>query len=157
MLTALRTLLRSVAKSLGVERAAYTALIDDVWAEVVGPEAGAHTRPVGLRGKVLLVDAEGLWAQDLSARRAELAAEINRALGGQVVGEIRVRQVARLVRSAGAPAPAASAAEELSAEEREMVERAAAEVSDPELREVARRAWLQQLAWRKRHVRPSGR
>lgn len=159
MLTSLRALLRGAARSLGVERAAYAALSEEMWPEIVGAEAAAHSRPAGLRGGVLLVEAEGgMWAQDLSAQRARFAAEINRRLGAQAVAEIRVRQVPQVPPRAGAPPESvAGPPPELSAEERAAVEQAVAEIADAELRDAARRAMLSQLAWRKRHVRASGR
>jgi hypothetical protein len=159
MLTSLRSLLRGAAKSLGVERAAFAALIAEMWPEIVGPEASAHSRPIGLRGSVLLAEAEtGLWAQELSARRGGFAAEINRRLGAPAVAEIRFKQVAgwRTPPAGDAPQPA-DAPTALTAEESASVERAAAEIADPEVREAAKKAMRSQIAWRKRHVRPPGR
>lgn len=93
MLTPLREILKAAAKSLGVQRAAYAALVEEVWPEVVGREAAAHTQTAGLRGGTLLVDAEpGPWAQELTAQRARFIEEINRRLGDPVISEIRVRQ-----------------------------------------------------------------
>ncbi|MDQ7842722.1 MAG: DUF721 domain-containing protein [Armatimonadota bacterium] len=160
MLTSLRSILRRAARTLGVERAAYAALIEEMWSEVVGPEAAAHSRPAGLRAGVLVAEAEGpMWTQDLSARRAGIAAELNRRLEGEVVREIRFRQVApRAVEEVPArPRPAAEAAEELSPDEIVAVERTAAEIADSEVREAVRKAMVSQLSWRKRHVPPSGR
>jgi hypothetical protein len=45
---------------------------------------------------------------------------------------------------------AAGDSEELSAEDRAMIEQAAAEIEDPELREITRRAMLSQARWRRR-------
>lgn len=159
MLTSLRMLLRDVAKSLGVERAAYAALIEEMWPEIVGADAAEHSRPAGLRGGVLLVEAEGgMWAQELSAQRAHFAAEINRRLGARAVGEIRVRQVVQAAtRPDALPDAPAEPPPDPSPEAVAAVEQAIAEVADPALRDAARRAWLRQLMWRKRHVRPPGR
>ena len=159
MLTSLRAILRGAAKSLGVERAANAALIEEMWTDVVGPAAAPHTRPVGLRGTVLLAEAEvGPWAQEISARRGRFVAEINRRLGGRVVTEMRVRQTARSFTAAatGGPPRTGDAAGEdaaggdvLSPAEMDAVEHAVAEISDPEIRESARRAMISQLKWRK--------
>lgn len=159
MLTSLRTLLRGVAKSLGVERAADAALIEEMWPEIVGADAAEHSHPAGLRGGVLVVEAVGgMWAQDLSAQRARFAAEINRRLGARAVREIRVRQVVSVAaRPAALPDGPAGPPPDPSPEEVAAVEQGVAEVADPALREAARRAWLRQLMWRKRHVRPPGR
>lgn len=93
MLTPLRSILKAAAKSLGVERAAHTAFIAEMWPEIVGPDAAAHTRTSGLRGGTLLVDTEpGLWVQELTAQRTRFIREINRRLGDAVVEDIRFRQ-----------------------------------------------------------------
>jgi len=158
MLTPLRNILRQAARMLGVERAAYAALIAEMWPEVVGREAAAHSRPVGLRAGVLLADAEGpMWAQDLSARRARIAAELNRRLAGAVVKEIRFRQVPPGPARAGAQTPPTVVEREPSPEDLAAAERASAQIADPEVREAARKAMVSQLVWRKRHVRPPGR
>lgn len=93
MLTPLRSILKTAAKSLGLERAANAAFVAELWPEVAGLEAAAHTRVRGLRGRTLLIDTEpGPWAQDLTARRAGYVREINRRVGEDVVEEIRFRQ-----------------------------------------------------------------
>ncbi|HEY3249378.1 MAG TPA: DUF721 domain-containing protein [bacterium] len=152
MLTHLRTILRTAAKSLGVERAAYAAMAEEFWPEVVGPEAAAATRVTGLRAGTLLVDAQpGMWAQELSVRRTQLAASLNQILGAPIVQDIRIRQRAFTPpRSTTAAVVAAGDSEELSAEDRAMIEQAAAEIEDPELREITRRAMLSQARWRRR-------
>lgn len=159
MLTSLRAILRGAARSLGVERAAYAALIEEMWPQIVGHEAAVHSRPAGLRGRVLLAEAEaGLWAQELSAQRARYAAEINRLLGVQAVTEIRFRQVVGWTPREISPRERTEVLEpDLSVDEIAAVELTAEEISDPEIREAARKAMLSQARWRKRHVRPSGR
>jgi len=95
MLTPLRSILKSAAKSLGLERAANAAFVAELWPEVAGLEAAAHTRVRGLRGRTLLIDTEpGPWAQDLTAQRARYVREINRRVGEDVdvVEEIRFQQ-----------------------------------------------------------------
>lgn len=151
-LTSLRTLLRSAASALGVERAAHEALIVEMWPQIAGAEAAGYSRPAGLRGTTLLVDVEpGLWIQELSARRGRFTEEINRRLGGGVVSDIRIRPRAGAAveappSAAGREGPDASA---LSVDELAMIDRAAAEIGDPELRETARRVMVSQMLWRK--------
>lgn len=154
MLTALRTILQTAAKSLGVERAAYTAMIDDVWEEVVGAQVAAHTVPSGLRGDLLWVDAEpGPWAQDFTLQRTKVATALNQRLGDVVIRDIRVRQrvgVAARRRRTPRPAPVTPGNLELSADEMAHIDRAVAEIPDQELRAAAKRAMLSQWRWRKR-------
>jgi len=110
-LTSLRTILRSAATALGVERAAHEALIVEMWSEIVGQEAGAHAHPVELRGTTLLVEVEpGLWVQELSARRGQFVEAINRRLEGRVVAEIRIRPGRRSLSAAFVMAPSRSRA-----------------------------------------------
>lgn len=164
MLTSLRAILRNAARTLGVERAANAALIAQMWAEVVGPSAAAHSRILGVRGTVVLAEAEaGPWAQDLSARRGGYIAEINRRLGSAVVTEIRFRQatlpipgtslaVTDAQRQAEGSAAWARTADESTPSRAELaaVDRAVEEIEDPDIREAARRAMVSQLKWRKR-------
>lgn len=126
MLTPLRAILRAAARSLGVERAAFSSLIEEMWPEIIGLEAADHARPAGLRGAVLLVDTEpGPWAQELIVQRAKFVDAINDRLGATVVQDIRFRQNAvpfpasapQTSRPAVVDEPARSA-DELSAVER---------------------------------------
>ncbi len=165
MLTSLRAILRSAARSLGVERAAHVALVTEMWGEVVGPAAAAHSRVLGMRGTVLLTEAAaGPWAQELSAQRGRYTREINRRLGREAVTEMRVRQATTVfplsqvegaasqhtaTTEGGRPAPQ-EAEWELSADELTAVEQVVAEIADPEIREGARRAMTSQLKWQKR-------
>src|SRR3989454_8326707 len=118
-LTSLRAILRSAATALGVERAAHEALIAEMWSEIAGQEAAAHAHPAELRGTTLLVEVEqGLWVQELSARRGQFVEAINRRLGGRIVAEIRIRPSRGAVEPGpGAAAPAEGGGPELSAQE----------------------------------------
>lgn len=151
--TALRAILRSAASALGLERAAHHALIAEMWAEVVGTEAAASSRPAELRGSTLIVDAEpGLWVQELSARRGRFVEEINRRLGTRVVGEIRIRPRARTPEDSRSAGTQSEAGEEvnLTPDELASIDRTVAEIADADLREAARRTMMNQLKWSKR-------
>lgn len=153
-LTSLRAILRSAAAAWGVERAAHEAMIVEMWADVAGAEAAAHSKPAGLRGTTLLVNTDpGLWVQELSARRGRFADEINRRLGARVVTDIRIRPQAHAI----SPPPAVSAGpvrmeDELSADEQEAIQRTVAEIADPVLRETARKVMADQMRWQKRQA-----
>lgn len=147
-------MLQAAARSLGIERAAHAALIEQMWPEVVGAAAARATRLVGLRGGTLLVETSaGVWAQELSARRALFVDEINRRLGGQIVSEIRFRQgVGPFGRLAAQDAGPVSAEPALTPSELAAVDQALTEIGDPQLREAARRAMVAQYKWRKKHT-----
>lgn len=151
-LTSLRTILRAAAAAWGVERAAHEAMIVEMWADVAGADAAAHSRPAGLRGTTLLVNTDaGLWVQELSARRGRFADEINRRLGARVVTDIRIRPQAVAVSPPTAvPGDTVRIEAALSAEEREAIDRTVAEIDDPALRETARKVMADQMRWRKR-------
>lgn len=153
-LTSLKSLLQAAAKSLGVERAAYTALIAQMWLEVVGAEAARESRVVGMRGGVVLVEtSSGLWVQELSARRATVMDQINQRLGAGVVQEIRVRQGEGPF--GGVPHPVEKAVAEgpgLTPGELAGIEQVLTEITDPGLREAARRAMVAQRQWRNRQA-----
>ncbi len=158
MLTALKTILAAAAKSLGVERAAYAAMIEEVWATVVGVEAAAATRPSGLRGDILWVDVEpGPEAQDFALQRMKVVAALNAHLGGAVIRDIRVRQQVGVARRVQAPRPAVAPQDTppLSPDELARIDRLAEEIPDGELRAAAKRAMVSQWRWRKR-TRRSG-
>lgn len=157
-LTALSAILRSAATALGVERAAHEALIAQMWPEIVGQEAAAHARPAELRGTTLLLEVDpGVWVQEVSARRGQFVDSINRRLGGRVVAEIRIRpgRGAVLEAQEGVPVTRRGGALELSAQELVAIDQAVAEISDPELREAARRAMHSEMTWRKRRTNSS--
>jgi predicted nucleic acid-binding Zn ribbon protein len=84
--------LLDAAAALGVERAAREVLVRQAWADVVGEEAAAHSRPVAIRGRTLLVEVdEAVWVQELTARRYGVVQELNRQMGAAVLEEMRVR------------------------------------------------------------------
>src|SRR5207247_1326643 len=113
------------------------ALCAERWPAIAGPETAAHAPPAQLRGTTLLLEVDpGLWVQEVSARRGQLAAAINHRLGGQVVAEIRIRP-ARGV-AVEAPRSAEEHREherlELSAQELAAIDQTVAEIADPEVR-----------------------
>jgi hypothetical protein len=172
MLTSLKAILRGAARSLGVERAANAALIEEMWGDIVGAAAAAHSRVASVRGTVVLADTEaGPWIQELSAQRARYVAEINRRLGGAVVTDIRFRPTSAHPALFGGADPrrdtggqttghpaAGEGGEELplTAEDAAAVERAVSEIGDPEIREGARRVMVSQLRWRRRRDTGAG-
>jgi hypothetical protein len=132
-------------------------MIVEMWADVAGAEAAAHSKPTGLRGTTLLVNTDpGLWVQELSARRGRFADEINRRLGARVVTDIRIRPQPDAI----SPPPAVSGdpvriRDELSPDEQGAIERTVAEIADPVLRETARKVMGDQMRWKKRQAAES--
>lgn len=82
------------------DRRAEEELVISYWPEVVGREIAVRTRPAALRRGTLLVemwDAE--WRKQVLPLRYRITAELNRALGGNVVSKIHLR----LTRAEGKP------------------------------------------------------
>jgi predicted nucleic acid-binding Zn ribbon protein len=61
------------------------------WAEVVGPAVAEHTEPVRLKGGMLVLRADSpAWATQVRYLSAELARQVNAALGAEVVTDVHV-------------------------------------------------------------------
>jgi hypothetical protein len=61
------------------------------WEEIAGPLLFRHVRPVALLGGVLWLEADSPpFAQEAQLRSAQLSEAVNRLLGAEVVGEVRL-------------------------------------------------------------------
>jgi predicted nucleic acid-binding Zn ribbon protein len=71
------------------------------WAQIVGPELAAHTRPDSLSGRELIVTADSTaWATQVRLLAAQLVRRLNAELGDGSVERVKVRGPAR---AAGPP------------------------------------------------------
>jgi predicted nucleic acid-binding Zn ribbon protein len=62
------------------------------WAQIVGPELAAHTRPDGFSGGELLVIADSTaWATQVRLLAGTLLTRLNAELGSTVVHRVKVR------------------------------------------------------------------
>lgn len=62
------------------------------WAEIVGPELAAHTRPDSLSGRELTVTADSTaWATQVRLLAAQLVRRLNAELGDGSVERVKVR------------------------------------------------------------------
>ncbi|HTW00097.1 MAG TPA: DciA family protein [Streptosporangiaceae bacterium] len=62
------------------------------WAEIVGPELAAHTRPDSLSGRELTVTADSTaWATQVRLLAAQLVRRLNAELGDGSVDRVKVR------------------------------------------------------------------
>ena len=86
------TLLPSVVARIGGEDRAAEQRVSLVWAEVVGPMLAKHTRPEGVRGKVLMVRvSSSSYAHELVLLRREIVDRLQRLLGVTLVEDLRSR------------------------------------------------------------------
>lgn len=89
--TSVRDVLEMVTRRLGLSYARETGALWGRWSEIVGPVIAAHAHPSSLRGGVLRIRTESsLWATEIGYLRSEIQDKVNRALGAQIVSEVRV-------------------------------------------------------------------
>jgi len=72
------------------------ARVQAAWAEAVGEAVAENATPLRLRDGVLTVACrQAVWAQELALMAPELAGALNRALGEELVTEIRTTATTR--------------------------------------------------------------
>jgi Dna[CI] antecedent, DciA len=153
---AARSLLTRLDRGGNLERARAVAL----WKEVAGVEVASHAMGYALRARelVVFVDAPA-WATELTALSEDYRSRINRAAGQELVGSMRFtvsKKVAeeRVWTEAADHGDAERRPERVtpvaaSEQERSQIEAMAASIHDAALREVAVRAAVRALEWRK--------
>ena len=73
-------------------RAAPMVRLCENWETLVGPAIAASSKPVGLKGPLLLVHvASSVWMQEFEFLRADLIIRINRSLPEIRISEIRFK------------------------------------------------------------------
>jgi predicted nucleic acid-binding Zn ribbon protein len=76
----------------GWRLAAATGSVFARWAQIVGPDLAAHTRPEGLAGGELTVTADSTaWATQVRLLAAQLVRRLNAELGDGTVTRVKVR------------------------------------------------------------------
>jgi predicted nucleic acid-binding Zn ribbon protein len=91
--TAPRPLTAALSQLTGALAPASTlARVQEVWEGAVGPAIAASARPTAERDGVLTVTcAAAVWAQELDLMAGALIPQLNAALGGDGVRELRCR------------------------------------------------------------------
>jgi predicted nucleic acid-binding Zn ribbon protein len=91
--TAPRPLTLALSQLTGALAPASTlARVQEVWEGAVGPAIAASARPTAERDGVLTVTcAAAVWAQELDLMAGALIPQLNAALGGDGVRELRCR------------------------------------------------------------------
>jgi predicted nucleic acid-binding Zn ribbon protein len=81
-----------VLRELGYDAQAPAARLLRVWAEVAGPELAPRCEPTDWQGTTLELTVHSpVWAQEISLRKPQLLAALERALGADAPTEIRTR------------------------------------------------------------------
>ena len=87
---AVAPVLDRMLEGLKLEERFAAAQATELWRSLVGPEAAARTRPVGVRDGVLLVEVRGaVWMGHLAVLRQQIMEDINQRLPG----EARLRSI----------------------------------------------------------------
>ncbi len=132
-----------------------------LWRDVVGPDIARHTQGFALRegGELVVFVDSPAWANELSLMSGDLMDRLNARLGKDPVTSLRFTvskrveaervwtEVVESGEAAYEPDPVVPA--ELSDVERDQAAHIAKAIEDPELREVALRVMLKDLALKK--------
>jgi predicted nucleic acid-binding Zn ribbon protein len=94
--------LAKLVQTRGWERPAAEATLFGSWANVVGPDIAAHSRPVSLVDSELTVEAESTaWATQLRLLNKKILANIGAAVGHNLVTKLRIHGPAGPARPKG--------------------------------------------------------
>lgn len=84
-------LLGELGTTFGIASPAEVAKVWAEWSGIVGPGIAAHAAPTSLRDGVLRVRADSpTWATELGYLGGEIKARVNRAVGSELVREVKV-------------------------------------------------------------------
>ncbi|MFA5516376.1 MAG: DUF721 domain-containing protein [Desulfuromonadales bacterium] len=125
-----------------------------VWDSVVGPQIAPRARPVRIREGVLEVRVEqAVWMQQLQLMKPQILSRLNTRLGNALIKDIFWRR-GRIEPSPGEKKPEGPdwRCVILDREEEAVIEKAAAAIPDPELRQS-----LQQLFTRQQRLEKARR
>jgi Dna[CI] antecedent, DciA len=87
----IRDLLGDVGRRVGIPAAVETGMVWSRWSEIVGEAVAGHAEPSSLKGGVLRVRADSpSWATEIGYLGDEIKASVNRTVGVNLVGEVRV-------------------------------------------------------------------
>lgn len=88
----MRTGLDRLVRHLGGPSADSMTALFERWSEFVGDTMGAHTRPVSVRGGVLVVAVDDpAWATEIRFLEAALKVRLNAELSENAIASIEVR------------------------------------------------------------------
>ncbi|MDQ7859615.1 MAG: DUF721 domain-containing protein [Armatimonadota bacterium] len=89
MVTPIRDILKSAARTWGIEPAVRLAAVQVAWARIVGPTLAGMSAPIGLRGRRLRVAVmHPAAAQEIRLRGPAILAALAREIGEGAVSEI---------------------------------------------------------------------
>lgn len=121
--------------------------IPSVWEEVAGKELADRTEPEGVRNQVLYVKVESSsWMHQLHAQDVKRAIlrQIDEKLGRGLIKDIRFVIGPVAPKEKGADQPGSRRRGRLSRAKKEWIEEVVSQLTDPRLRQAARKAMADQ-------------
>ena len=119
----------------------------DAWNRAVGSQISSKAQPDRLRDDVLYVRVStSVWMHELQFMKQDIIAKLNEILGGNPVTQIRffIGEVEATPAKREESAQLADA-RDLKPDEKEFIDGTIADVADPELREVVKRAMIRSI------------
>lgn len=140
------TLLAETFRGKPLEKRLGEAEIWRVWEVAVGPQIASKARPSGFRDGVLTVlVASPPWMQQLNFMKRDMAEQLNRALGKEMVREIYLKSGRQSAAEPRAEQPR-PVRRQLTEAEKARIEATVGAISDPELRRAFARLMEEQLS-----------
>jgi hypothetical protein len=139
--TSIAGILKEVLKARGLGSGDALAKLRSKWATAVGGKIAQHAQPQMIRdGRLTLTVDSPAWMSQLNMLSPEIIEKINAVLDDGAVKELKFTLGTPARNEAGRPAKAAPIKKrELSPEEKNAIERAAAKIGDKELRSSAKK------------------
>ncbi len=133
-------ILSSSFASLGLEARLREYRLKKAWAECVGDHISKRSTPTRLIGKTLYCTAASTsWMTELNFQRPSIIKKLNAILGSGAVAEI-VFRLGEVALAQDPPDAQVQAPRDLSQDELSRIEKTAAPVKDPGLKELIKRA-----------------
>ncbi|MFH1831142.1 MAG: DUF721 domain-containing protein [Pseudomonadota bacterium] len=145
-------ILKDSTNRLGIGNNLYRYKLWDLWADIVGAEIAANARPARWYGNTLVVRAQHpAWIQELGFLKSQMIEKIQ-----SVVPKARLKDIRYEVGSLPPMPKIADKTEaticcELDTDEKEFIDCASNEISDPDIREAAKKAMCKSFALMKNH------
>jgi predicted nucleic acid-binding Zn ribbon protein len=84
-------ILKKVVSILGKKKLT-EEMLEDAWVKAAGDDAAGHTKCVGLKRAVLIVNVDvSSWLYELTTKKRDILAKMQESLEGKKIKEIRLR------------------------------------------------------------------
>lgn len=134
----LSNMLGALLKARGMEGHLNGYRIFGQWEKTVGPAIARHARPLSVRGKRLFLAVDSsAWMQQLSLLKPEIIEKVNRSLGKDAIGDIKL--ALGEIGAAAMHAQQDAVTGQLTAEERGRIEETVVQIRDADVRQAVRR------------------